>query len=427
MGRSRVIWAIGAVAPWCLGTGLAVSFPAGAGHDALIGGTITPITSVAPSAPQDLIKSANILNIGDSIYAAVARSGIGSDDPDHGARVRQARLIIGNESEKFREVPDEVEPRIVMKDVSRRLPRPDRSGKGDPVIGLRPTFDAKLRGNGSFRSYATELQIFSGEVLGFNGFRKSARSAKGGSSVKNGDQSGTNVSATPSNGSATGGTATGLTNGMAADLVSVRMPGYLDGASPKVPRAIALSSATPVQASKLVRLVSGPMLLAGAAKKKQAETTKVAKRVAKLSYVAILAKARKPRQRKCLTQAIYFEARSESAAGQAAVAQVILNRVMSRLYPSSVCGVVFQNSHRYKACQFTFTCEGKSLRVRDRRSWSQAKNIADAVLGGKTYLAKVGRSTHYHATYVRPRWAKRLKRMKKIGTHIFYKLRPGQT
>ena len=166
-------------------------------------------------------------------------------------------------------------------------------------------------------------------------------------------------------------------------------------------------------------------------KQSEPNETKVARSGAGLNgkpdYLAMIKRASAPAQRKCLAEAVYFEARSESRAGQAAVAQVILNRTMSRLYPNSVCGVVYQNRHRYKACQFSFACEGKSLRIRDRDSWTVAVQIAREVLDGQTYLAKVGGSTHYHATYVNPRWAKRLRRMNKIGTHIFYKLKPGQT
>ncbi|HEX5867670.1 MAG TPA: cell wall hydrolase, partial [Beijerinckiaceae bacterium] len=133
------------------------------------------------------------------------------------------------------------------------------------------------------------------------------------------------------------------------------------------------------------------------------------------------------REQRCLAEAVYFEARSEPEEGQAAVAQVILNRVRSGLYPSSVCGVVYQNRHRHLACQFTFACEGKSLRIGDTDSWETAKRVARAVLDGTTYLAEVGGATHYHADYVRPSWARRLKKMDVIGRHIFYKLRPGQT
>jgi spore germination cell wall hydrolase CwlJ-like protein len=106
---------------------------------------------------------------------------------------------------------------------------------------------------------------------------------------------------------------------------------------------------------------------------------------------------------------------------------VVLNRVRSGLYPSSICGVVYQNRHRHLACQFTFACEGKALRVSEPDSWNMAQRIAGEVLNGKRYLAEVGASTHYHASYVRPYWARRLKKMDVIGRHIFYKLRPGQT
>ena len=144
-------------------------------------------------------------------------------------------------------------------------------------------------------------------------------------------------------------------------------------------------------------------------------------------YADLLDPDKISRERKCLAEAVYFEARSESAEGQAAVAQVILNRVRSGLYPASVCGVVYQNRHRHLACQFTFACEGKSLRIADAESWETAKRVAREVTEGTTYLAEVGGATHYHADYVRPNWARRLKKMDVIGRHIFYKLKPGQT
>ena len=106
---------------------------------------------------------------------------------------------------------------------------------------------------------------------------------------------------------------------------------------------------------------------------------------------------------------------------------MVLNRVKSGLYPASVCGVVYQNRHRHMACQFSFACEGKSLRVGEGESWQSATRVAQEVLEGKTYVADVGSATHYHADYVRPRWARRLKKMDVIGRHIFYKLRSGQT
>jgi spore germination cell wall hydrolase CwlJ-like protein len=126
------------------------------------------------------------------------------------------------------------------------------------------------------------------------------------------------------------------------------------------------------------------------------------------------------REMRCLAEAIYWEARSEPERGQAAVAQVVLNRTRSGVYPSSVCGVVYQNRHRYLACQFTFACEGRSLKVTEDGPWRTAMRIARDVAEGRTYLAGVGNATHYHANYVRPWWARYMERREKVGRHIFY-------
>ena len=404
------MWAVGTVAPWCLGAGIAVSIPAGAGQDAAIGGNIVAPHAMRSAAPANLIPSA----IGD----VIAPAGLFAAGRYDGL-LHRARLATGDEREPFDPAPDEIEPRIKLKNHKFGFPRPDRSKKADPFIGLRPTFDAKLREKDSMRRFIAHQQMFSPDALAFAGFR--TQTVDGRAEADNASpQSGVRPSATP--------TASSLTTGAAPGLVAMETPRHFDGSSPAVPRAVALSSTTPVDAGAQVRIVSAPMILKSAeAARQQQEQTKVARTPAKPNYLAMIARAKEPAQFRCLAQAIYFEARSEAEAGQAAVAQVVLNRVLSGLYPGSVCGVVFQNRHRYKACQFTFTCEGKSLAIREPGSWATARRIARQVLEGHTYLAKVGGSTHYHATYVRPRWAKRLKRMNKIGTHIFYKLKPGQT
>jgi spore germination cell wall hydrolase CwlJ-like protein len=195
-----------------------------------------------------------------------------------------------------------------------------------------------------------------------------------------------------------------------------------------VSRAVALSSTTPAPADLTpVEIAAAPVSLptgrhrlpgAGEGESDEAERSR---------YADLIDPDNMSREQKCLAEAVYFEARSEPEEGQAAVAQVILNRVKSGLYPSSVCGVVYQNRRRHLACQFTFACEGKALRISDGDSWETAKRVAREVTEGKTYLAEVGGATHYHANYVRPSWARRLKRMDVIGRHIFYKLKPGQT
>ncbi len=132
--------------------------------------------------------------------------------------------------------------------------------------------------------------------------------------------------------------------------------------------------------------------------------------------------AGKPRARaeKCLSDAVYFEARGEPLRGQMAVAQVVMNRVFSGFYPDNVCGVVYQNANRHLACQFTFACEGKDLsRIDEPDMWAQAKRIAKDTLDGKIWLADVGHATHYHAYWVHPSWVHEMKRMYKLGVHTF--------
>ena len=125
---------------------------------------------------------------------------------------------------------------------------------------------------------------------------------------------------------------------------------------------------------------------------------------------------------KCLADAVYFEARGEPFKGQQAVAQVVMNRVFSGYYPNDVCGVVYQNSGRHLACQFTFACEGKDLsKVDEPDMWEQAKKIAKDMLDGKIWLAEVGHATHYHAYWVHPSWVHEMTKLYKLGVHTFYR------
>ncbi len=121
----------------------------------------------------------------------------------------------------------------------------------------------------------------------------------------------------------------------------------------------------------------------------------------------------------CLTQAVYYEAASESPAGQRAVAQVVLNRVRDPRYPSSVCGVVYQGSERRTGCQFTFTCDGALARKPDPFLFARARMVAVAALSGMVEPL-VGLATHYHTKQVVPYWRTDLVKLRTIGAHIFY-------
>lgn len=131
------------------------------------------------------------------------------------------------------------------------------------------------------------------------------------------------------------------------------------------------------------------------------------------------------KEQKCLAEAVYFEARGETLKGQAAVAQVVLNRVRNPSYPNTVCGVVYQNVNWRNRCQFSFACDGKKHLVTEKRHWRIAQDIAKAVSAGQIWLPEVGSSTHYHAVYVRPNWASSMYKMEKIGLHIFYRTKNG--
>lgn len=126
-------------------------------------------------------------------------------------------------------------------------------------------------------------------------------------------------------------------------------------------------------------------------------------------------------EQKCLATAIYFEARGEEVRGQAAVAQVILNRVRNPAYPATVCDVVYHNDDWINRCQFSFACDGIPDVIADRRAYRLAKDVGMAVTGGKVFLPEVASSTHYNATYVSPRWARSMERMTQIGSHVFYR------
>jgi spore germination cell wall hydrolase CwlJ-like protein len=131
------------------------------------------------------------------------------------------------------------------------------------------------------------------------------------------------------------------------------------------------------------------------------------------------------KEQRCLAEAVYFEARGEPVDGQVAVAQVVLNRVRNPAYPPTICKVVYQNRHLRNRCQFSFACDGIRDQINEKERWDVAQKVARETVSGQRYLEKVGASTHYHATYVKPRWARHMKRLQKIGQHIFYRTYGG--
>lgn len=125
-------------------------------------------------------------------------------------------------------------------------------------------------------------------------------------------------------------------------------------------------------------------------------------------------------QWRCLANAIYFEARGESLAGQIAVGEVVLNRVDSRWWPDSVCGVVSQGEELRGRCQFSFMCDGRPERIENQTSFDLAGKIAHVLLSGRP-RSLTGSATHYHANYIQPKWIRGLTRTARIGAHVFYR------
>ena len=130
-------------------------------------------------------------------------------------------------------------------------------------------------------------------------------------------------------------------------------------------------------------------------------------------------------EQRCLANAIYFEARGKSVRGQAAVAQVVLNRVRNPAYPDTICSVVYQNNGWFNRCQFSFACDRIKDRINSPWHYRRAQDIAMAVTAGKIFIPEVGSSTHYYAQYVSPGWARSMRKMTKIGLHIFYRTYGG--
>ena len=427
---SRLIpsWAFATLAPWALGVGVLVSFTADAGQDPASDWNVAPLTARARRAAGAWP---------DASFAEAAAGGK-TMPAEPRAPVQTARLEIGAPQE-LNEDPEELAPRVELKSDAAAdradFPAVDRTNKGDPVIVLRPAYETR---RAAPEALPASLGIAEPAELSFDigGAAKEPAVALAPRAVMPAGEEADSAPQTPKPAAAPA--TTRKTAAIASPTQrepSTTSPGsapHADanilqdiyeraqhGATPRVARAIALGSSTPAQPDLTPIEVSS---FPGATLALRREP-----RGSKPDYASSISPEKLDREKRCLAEAVYFESRSEPEDGQAAVAQVVLNRVQSGLYPSTICGVVYQNRSHYKACQFSFACEGRSLRITERESWATAVRIASEVMDGRTYISDVGRSTHYHTDYVHPRWARALTRMDVIGRHIFYKLKPGQT
>ncbi len=384
-------WTAATLARWGLGAGLLVSFTAAAGVDATTGysargpSRFVEARAFAPERPEAGVMLLDSFSVGALDPSDPAISG-----------------ALG---------PQDTRPRHETKNGLAAPVLLDRAAKGDGGPGLGARREARLRDEIRLILFSPGLSDREPSAL----LHPDAADATG----------------LPSRFVAPGGhlenTASPSVETPSASPARID-PRHLngDGATPSVSRAVGLSTTTPTARGEDLRRVLAAVT-PGARNKAGRWSTGIfplSTEAVRFGFATLVDPGKMDAEQHCLAQAIYFEARSEPLAGQAAVAQVIFNRIKSGMYPTTVCGVVFQNSERHLACEFTFTCEGRPLTVTDAASWSTAVRLARDVTEGRSYNTAVGDATHYHADYVNPRWASYLEKLDVIGRHIFYKVRP---
>lgn len=136
----------------------------------------------------------------------------------------------------------------------------------------------------------------------------------------------------------------------------------------------------------------------------------------------------------CLAMNIYHESRGSNRADKVAVADVVLNRVNSDRFPNTICDVVTQAKWSKwhleekgkkvplrNQCQFSWFCDGKSDDPKNDDAWVEAQYIAYQMIELEHFVGITEGATHYHATYVSPKWAKDFTLIGRIGEHIFYR------
>ena len=134
-----------------------------------------------------------------------------------------------------------------------------------------------------------------------------------------------------------------------------------------------------------------------------------------------LPKPKATSEMKCLAEAIYFEARGEAIEGQYAVGEVIINRVLSKDFPNSVCGVISEGASRLNACQFSYNCDGKLETITEKKIYERILKLSKMLLEPSARFLTSG-ATFYHSKLVSPSWSKKFIKTNEIGNHVFYKL-----
>ena len=123
----------------------------------------------------------------------------------------------------------------------------------------------------------------------------------------------------------------------------------------------------------------------------------------------------------CLAEAIYYEGRSEPVEAQRGIGQTVINRALSGVYPSTVCGVVRQHSEKSGDCQYAFECDNLTAIAKVRSDWALAQQLAGRLLSGEGWVPEIGDATHMHSIAEHPQWTLHMQRIKRIGGIVFYR------
>ncbi len=198
-------------------------------------------------------------------------------------------------------------------------------------------------------------------------------------------------------------------------------PAALASSAPRMSRVVGLSNPTPVSAHEFEDFRAYAMATDSQSGPVALDTERPRQFGFDVHGLDAMPAAAGGAEWECLSEALYFEARGETLVGQIAVAEVILNRVDSRKYPNSICGVVTQGEHRLHRCQFSFKCDGRKEVIHEPKAYDRVAKIARIMIDGRDRILTDG-ATHYHTQAVKPSWSRRLEKTADIGVHIFYRL-----
>lgn len=120
-------------------------------------------------------------------------------------------------------------------------------------------------------------------------------------------------------------------------------------------------------------------------------------------------------QLNCLAKNLFHEARGEGKHGMMMVGHVVLNRVKSKKFSDTICGVIYQPK------QFSWVHKKKKHTVsKESKEWKTAVEVAKMVLE-RSHDPTKGSLYFYSSSSIKkkPSWAKKKEVVTKVGNHVF--------